>query len=65
MRRHIKIRGSAVGKDTDVWIDGVKQEGLQSATVEWVVNDLNRVILTYFVDDLDVETQAEGQPAGV
>ena len=59
MRHHIKIRSGAVGKDTEVWVDGVKQEGLQSATVEWVVNDLNRVILTYLVDDLDVETEAE------
>ena len=60
MTRHrIKIRSSMVGKDTDVWIDGEKQKGLVNVTVDWTVNDINYVTLTYLVDDLDVETEAE------
>ena len=58
-RRHIKIRSGTVGKNTEVEIDGVKVEGLVSAEVRWTVGDINHVILTYLVDDLDVETDAD------
>lgn len=57
-RRHIKIRSGLVGKDTEVEIDGEKVEGLVSAEVKWTVDDINHVVLTYIVDDLDIETLA-------
>ena len=60
--KRIEIRSGPVGKNTDVWVDGVKQEQLVSAIVEWTVADVNFVTLRYIGVDLDVDTEAEGAP---
>lgn len=57
--KRVKIIGKEHGKDIRVYIDGVEQKHVSNVIVDLSANNFNKVTITYHVEDVEIEIDAE------